>query len=392
MAHGRRIAGPSRRENRAAIGEWKNRGARNKMLPAVFSGQEIAMNPIAGKPIGCVALVLAACCAWIPAGLAQGDREHALTKKDPQEAEVERRVDEMMTAVVRVKMRALPDARSNATLGPAREGSGIAIEPGWVLTIGYLVIESDAIEVSTSANRTLPALLAGYDHATGFGLLKVQGDLGVKPLPLGESAALAVREPVIIVPHGGKDTASLAYVMSKRRFTGSWEYLLDSAIFTSPPSYAWAGAALVNRDLRLVGVGSLLVRDTVEPGVPQPGNMFVPIDLLKPILAQLKDKGRVAGKARPWLGLATEEVQGRLFVTRVSPESPADLAGIEQGDIVMSVGGDAVKTHVELYQKVWALGAAGVEVPIKVLHGADVRDVRVRSIDRFEYFREKKPL
>jgi S1-C subfamily serine protease len=362
------------------------------MLPSVFSRQEIAMHPIAEKPLGFAALILAACLAWIPAGFAEGEREQSLTKKDPAEAEFERKIEEMFTAVVRVRMKAVEDARSNATLGPTRVGSGVVIEPGWVLTIGYLVIESDAIEVTTSANRTLPALLAGYDHATGFGLLKVQGDLGIKPLALGDSSALALREPVIVAPFGGHDTANLAQVTSKRRFTGSWEYLLEGAIFTAPATDGWAGAALVNRDLKLVGVGSLLVRNAAEPDAVLLGNMFVPTDLLKPILAQLKDSGRVAGVARPWLGLATEEVQGRLFVTRVSPESPADLAGIEQGDIVMSVGGDPVRTHVELYHKVWALGAAGVEVPMKVLHGADVRDVRVKSIDRFDYFREKKPL
>jgi S1-C subfamily serine protease len=350
------------------------------------------MSPSESRPFRFLACALAACLAWSPAAFAQSEREQALTKKDPKEAEIERQIEEMMTSVVRVRMRALPDARSTATLGPNREGSGVVIEPGWVLTIGYLVIEPDAIEVTALGNKTLPATLAGYDHASGFGLLKVQGDLGVKAMPIGDSGALQARDPVIIVPFNGQENASLAQVMSKRRFTGSWEYLLESAIFTAPPSYTWAGAALVNREFQLVGVGSLLVRDTVEPGTPQPGNMFVPVQLLKPILAQLKERGRVAGPARPWLGLATEEIQGRLLVTRVSPESPADLAGITQGDIVMSVGRDAVKTHVELYEKVWSLGAAGVEVPMKILHGADVRDVRIKSIDRFEYFKAKKPL
>lgn len=342
----------------------------------------------------CLALaaVCAAPLAWSQAAFAQSEREQALTKKDPAEAEFERKVEEMFTAVVRIRMRAVEDARSSETLGPTRAGSGILIEPGWVLTIGYLVIEPDSIEVTASNRKTLPATLAGYDHATGFGLLKVQGDLGVKPLPLGDSAALAVREPVIVAPFGGQDTASLAQVTSKRRFTGSWEYLLESAIFTAPATDGWAGAALVNRELKLVGVGSLLVRNAAEPDAMLLGNMFVPIDLLKPILAQLKADGRAAGPQRPWLGLATEEMQGRLLVTRVSPESPADQSGIRSGDVVVSVGGQAVKTHVELYEKLWKLGAAGVEVPMKILRGVDERDVRVKSIDRFEYFKAKKPL
>ena len=340
-----------------------------------------------------IALAAAAVLAWCPAALAQKPAdEPVLTKKDPAEIEFERRLQEAFGSVVRVKMRALEDARSVATLGAQREGTGIVIEPGWVLTIGYLVIEPDAIEVTSAANRTLPALLAGYDHASGFGLLKVQGDLGAKALPLGDSATLKDHEPVIVAPFNAAETASLAIVASRRQFTGSWEYLLESAIFTTPPSFAWAGAALVNRDFRLVGVGSLLVRDTVEPGVPQPGNMFVPIDLLKPILAELKERGRVGGPARPWLGLGTEELKGELVVTRVSPESPADLAGIRQGDVVLSVGPDAVKTHAELYRRMWALGAAGVDVPLKILHGVDTREIRVKSIDRFEYFKSKKAL
>ena len=256
-------------------------------------------------------------CAWPTVAQQPADKPAA---KELAADEIDQQIAETLSAVVRVKMRAVADARSNATLGQDREGSGIVIEPGYVLTIGYLVIEPDAIEVTTVNDRTLPATLAGYDHATGFGLLRIQGDLAVKPLGLGDSAALGVREPVIIVPHGGREAASLAYVMSKRQFTGSWEYLLESAIFTAPPTMTWAGAALVNRQLRLVGVGSLLVRDTVEPGTPQPGNMFVPTDLLKPILAELKAKGRTAGPQRPWLGLNTEEVQGRLLVSRVSPE------------------------------------------------------------------------
>jgi S1-C subfamily serine protease len=329
---------------------------------------------------GPIALAAVLACTW-PAAAQQ-----------PADKEIDQKIAETLSAVVRVKMRAVADARSNATLGQAREGSGIVIEPGYVLTIGYLVIEPDAIEVTTVTDRTLPATLAGYDHATGFGLLRVQGDLQVKPLVLGDSGALGLREPVIIVPHGGREAASLAYVMSKRQFTGSWEYLLESAIFTAPPTMTWAGAALVNRQLRLVGVGSLLVRDTVEPGTPEPGNMFVPTDLLKPILAELKANGRTAGPQRPWLGLNTEEVKGRLVVTRVSPEGPAARAGVQQGDAIVAVAGQPVKTHVELYRKVWSLGAAGVEVPLRVTGGLDERDVNVKSIDRFEYFKSKQAL
>jgi serine protease Do len=304
-----------------------------------------------------------------------------------------KQADELLGSVVRVKTRALPDARSNATLGSSREGSGVIIDDrGHILTIGYLVIEADAIEVTTAEGKTSPATLAGYDHATGFGLLHATLPLGAKPIDLGASAELTLREPVMVAPFGGRESLNLAYVISKRQFAGSWEYLLESAIFITPPTLAWAGSALISREGKLVGIGSLLVRDSEEAGTPLPGNMFVPIDLLKPILGELIDKGRVSGPPRPWLGMATEEVQGRLFVTRVSPQAPADEAGVRRGDIVMGVGAEAVTTHAELYRKIWSLGPAGTEVPLTLLQGASVKEIKVRSIDRTDYFRAKPTL
>ena len=305
----------------------------------------------------------------------------------------EKQADELLGSVVRVRTRALANARSNASLGSVRDGSGVIIDDkGYVLTIGYLVIEADTIEITTSEGKVSPATLVGYDHATGFGLLRAVLPLGAKPIDLGTSAELELREPVMVAPYGGREAINLAYVLSKRQFAGSWEYMLESAIFISPPNMAWAGSALISREGKLVGIGSLLVRDSEEAGTPLPGNMFVPIDLLKPILADLIDKGRVAGPSRPWLGMATEELQGRLFVSRVSPAAPADRAGIARGDIIVGVGAEAVTTHAELYRKVWSLGAAGIEVPLKVLQGINVQEIKVRSIDRTEYFRAKPTL
>jgi S1-C subfamily serine protease len=115
--------------------------------------------------------------------------------------------------------------------------------------------------------------------------------------------------------------------------------------------------------------------------------MFVPIDLLKPILGDLIARGRAAGPLRPWLGVNAEEVRGRLFVSRVSPEGPAERAGLRSGDLVLAVGGRPVGSLAEFYAMVWARGEAGTEVPLRVLQGIETRELRVRSIDRLEYFR-----
>ena len=125
--------------------------------------------------------------------------------------------------------------------------------------------------------------------------------------------------------------ATLAYVVSRRPFIGSWEYLVDQAIYTSPPTLNWSGAALIGKDGKLLGVGSLILRDATEADPHLPGNMFVPIDLLKPILSEMVRTGHRSGPARPWLGVVADEVQGRLIVTRVSPDSPAEQAGLQVG-------------------------------------------------------------
>jgi len=296
---------------------------------------------------------------------------------------------ELLSGVVQVKAKILPNARSLATLGPQRQGSGALVREGYVLTIGYLVIEAESIEVTGADGKSVPATLAGYDHASGFGLLKLIGPLAGEPLTLGNSAALEERAPAMIASFGGRDGVSVVYVVSRRPFYGSWEYQLDSAIYTYPPVQNWSGAALIGAKGELLGIGSLVVGDAGGPGTQSPGNMFVPIDLLKPIFEDLIAKGRAAGPLRPWLGLNAEEMRGRLFVARVSPEGPAERAGLKSGDIVIGVGADEVTSLAELYRKVWGRGEAGVEVPLRVLQGMHVKEIKVRSIDRLQYFRQK---
>jgi len=296
---------------------------------------------------------------------------------------------ETLSAVVRVRTKILSNARSAATLGTQREGSGVLVHEGYVATIGYLVIEAESIEVTGAEGKSVPASLAAYDHASGFGLLKLLAPLGGKPLPLGNSEAAAERQPALVVAYGGDDGVKVVHVVSRRPFFGSWEYMLEAAIFTYPPVMNWSGASLISSKGELLGLGSLIVADSAGAGTQSPGNMFVPAELLQSILGDLIARGKSASPARPWLGVNTEEMRGRLFVTRVSPEGPADKAGLRSGDILIGVGSDEVSSLAEFYRKVWALGAAGVEVPLRVLQGVQVKDVTVRSIDRIEYFRTK---
>jgi S1-C subfamily serine protease len=293
-------------------------------------------------------------------------------------------------AVVTLKIRAIANARSNATLGEERNGSGVAIAPqGLVLTIGYLILEADHVEVTTARGRTVPASVVAYDHATGFGLLRPLVPLDVKPIALGSSSAIEALDRLLVAAGGGAEAVSVATVVARRPFTGYWEYLIEGAIFTSPPRADFGGAALIDREGKLVGVGSLFVMDAMTPGERLPGNMFVPIDLLKPVLDEMVATGRQKGGARPWLGISSLEQDGHIKVLRVSADSPAEKAGIAAGDIILQLSGKRVEKLDDFYRRLWAAGAPGVEVTLRMLKGGEVQDVKVQSIDRFEIIRRK---
>ncbi len=290
-------------------------------------------------------------------------------------------------SVVKVRSKVVANARTARSLGAQREGTGVVIDSeGLVLTIGYLIIEAETIELSTADGRAFPATVIGYDNASGFGLLKALRPLPVKPVQFGHSASVAEREMVLIV---GFDGVAPAYVVSRRPFVGYWEYLLDEAIYTAPATVNWSGAALLNREGRLLGIGSLVVGDAMGTRTQVPGNMFVPIDLLKPMLGDLIATGRGSGKPRPWLGINTQEVQGNVIVTRVSPESPAEEASLRTGDIIVGLGGQAIKGQADFYNRLWSHGGAGVDVPLDVLRNGRVENVTVKSVDREQYLRPK---
>jgi S1-C subfamily serine protease len=333
-------------------------------------------SPIAGAALRGLPAALAAVLALLASAAAHA--QSAVT------------LDDLAAAVVRVKAFINPDGRTVENLGKERQGSGIVIgSDGLVVTIGYLILEAHSAEVATNDGHAVPADVVGYDHETGFGLLRAAQPLKVRPMGLGKSSALKERDPVLAASFGGTEMVAPVRVAARREFAGSWEYLLENAIFTSPPHPAWSGAALISREGKLVGVGSLIVADTSGKGDGAPGNMFVPIDQLPPILADLIADGRSSAPPKPWLGVSTEEIGGKLLVSRVTVGGPAEKAGVQKGDVLKGVGGQAARTLGDFYRKVWALGSAGITVPLDVVRDDKARRLDVPSMNRLDHLRLK---
>jgi serine protease Do len=298
-------------------------------------------------------------------------------------------LDQILSAVVHLKTTINPDGRTVDSLGRERDGTAIVIDnDGLILTIGYLMVEAQSAEIVTTAGRAVAANVVGYDHETGFGLLRAITPLGVQPLPLGRSADLKQNDPVVIAGYGGRDRLAPAAVVAKRPFAGPWEYLLDEAIFTAPPYADWSGAALIDHAGKLVGVGSLVVDDASGRG-DGPGNMFVPIDRLPPILADLIADGRASGPARPWIGVITRELAGRLIVAAVAADGPAEKAGLRHGDIIAGVAGAPTSGMEDFYRKLYARGAAGVTIPLDVVQDGEHKHFDVKSMNRLDHLRLK---
>ncbi len=276
------------------------------------------------------------------------------------------------------------DAFTAGILGSQRVGNGVVIDSaGLVLTIGYLMTEAKDVWLTNAAGREIAAHPLAYDQVTGFGLVLPLQSLDAPAISLGSSAELRAGSEVHVL--SAKDFAPplAARVLARREFAGAWEYLLEEAIFTAPAHPHWSGAALIDNRGSLVGLGSLLVREVIA-GAEINANMFLPIDLLKPILQSLKSTGRVDRQSRPWLGVYAVELAGKVYVTGVVDGGPAQSADIREGDVISEVAHHEVGTLPDFYRRVWAVGPAGTGVPLTAMRGATQLHLNVRSVDRGE--------
>ena len=292
-------------------------------------------------------------------------------------------VERVLRGVVSLRTRIPEDALTAPVLGTERSGHGVVIsDNGLVLTIGYLIAEANSVWLVDRESFTAPGHVVAYDQESGFGLVQTLQPTKWPAVPLGDSGALNVGEDVLIAGYDGLESAIHAQVLAKREFAGYWEYVVDEAIFTAPAHPNWGGAALIDQRGALAGVGSLLVQQSDREGNTSGINMSVPVDVLKPVLGDLVRYGRRATPPRPWLGWLVQEVDGNLVVAGIYEDCPADAAGLKVGDVVERVGDRPVSGLAELFRRIWALGEAGVTVPLDIRRGNDTRRARVRSVDR----------
>ena len=301
-------------------------------------------------------------------------------------------LDAVSASVVSLSAEIPPDAMTAQTLGTERAGNGVIIdEHGLVLTIGYLISEATAVNLRTAHGDEVAGETVAYDYETGFGLIRALAPLNAASVEIGEAATAMPGDPVVVVGHGDGGGSIAAQVVAIREFAGYWEYLLDEAIFTTPPHPNWGGTALIDRNGKLIGIGSLFVQETRAPDEHEPGNMFVPIDLLQPVYHDLVTLGRVNRASRPWLGMFTTESSGHLIVAGLYSNGPAERAGLEQLDVILRVDDQPVRGLADMYRKIWSAGDAGTKINMTVLRDGKIIDVVIETADRYTLMRVSRP-
>jgi S1-C subfamily serine protease len=307
----------------------------------------------------------------------------------PRAEEYKYDLERALSSVVGLHTIIPPDAFTADTLGTERAGNGVLIDDGLVLTIGYLITEAETVWLHLGDGRVVEGHALGFDSETGFGLVQALGRVDLPALALGSSAAAQIGEPVVVGGAGGRTRSVAATLVARQEFAGYWEYVLDEALFTFPAHPNWGGTGLISPRGDLIGIGSLQL-ERERSGKNEHLNMVVPIDLLKPILSDLRRFGRVDKPVRPWLGVYSTEIEDKVVIVGIAPKGPAARAELKTGDVILEVAGETVSTLAAFYRKVWSLGTAGVEVPLTLYREGLTFEVEVNSSDRAKFLRSPR--
>jgi S1-C subfamily serine protease len=288
-------------------------------------------------------------------------------------------------AIVALQVKAAPDAPSSARLGGRRFGTGTIVdERGYAVTVSYVVLDAMSIEAQTGDGRTVPAHLVALDLESGLGVVKLEA-AGPWPVArLGQSRDAMAGALTGTV--GVDEDNDLVWVASSlrdvRRFSASWEYMLERGLVVAPGSPSWSGNAVVNERGEVIGIASLRLGD------PPYVNMAIPMEKFVPVKDELIAVGRVVSRGtRPWIGLYTSGREGGgVVVDGFASNSPARTTGLREGDHIVRVNGVTVRSQEEFYEQLWQ-GQAGDVIRLGVHREGGVREISVPSIDRYRLYR-----
>jgi S1-C subfamily serine protease len=291
------------------------------------------------------------------------------------------------SAIVGLKVRARAGAASSARLGVHRFATGVVFDPrGYVVTVSYALMDAVEIEAFRRDGRTVTARLVGFDLDSGLGVAKLDGE-DWTAATVGQSRDVS---PGMLTGTVGVDEDNdlvhvTGTVTAVRRFSASWEYMLERAFIVAPASPSWGGSALVNARGEVIAIGSLRLGEAPYT------NLFIPLERFLPVKDEIIANGRVQSRVpRPWLGLYTSADRDRITVDGFSPVGPAAHAGFQRGDRIVGVNGVDVRSQEEFYEALWR-NRAGEVIKVSVERDNRVVVIPVQSVDRHRALTGPRP-
>lgn len=250
-------------------------------------------------------------------------------------------------------------------------GSGLIInKEGYIVTNNHVVQKAKEITVILSNKKQYPAKVVGVDAKLDIALIKIEAEEALQIAPLGDSDKLREGEAVLAIgnPFGLAETVTAGIVSAKGRVIGAGPYddFIQTDASINPGN---SGGPLIDYHGAVVGINTAIIASGQGIG------FAVPINAVKEIIVNLKDKGKVT---RGWLGVSIQEVTPELaksfglkdaqgaLVSDVIPGSPAEKAGLKRGDVIVELNKKQVKEHRDLPRMV-ALMPPGEKVFFKLL-------------------------
>jgi serine protease Do len=273
-----------------------------------------------------------------------------------------------------------PSARN---LGSERVGSATIVDAdGYILTVHYVTVGASSIVVTMADGEEHPARIAAQDQETGLSLLKIDAH-GLPYLKLAPPDSAALGQAVVMVGSSGQNgrRVSGGYVSSLDAYDGEWEYMIDKTIRVTAFNPGFGGCTLANFRGELLGVVSLNLSEVGK------FSLAIPIDYYRTYEQELKQHGQVRSRPRrPWLGLYTQPLAGHVIVGGVVPHGPAAKFGMRQGDIILAVEKNDIRSRQELYQEMWKK-RPGERISFRILRDDQSFDLEVVGGDRADRYR-----
>jgi len=267
-------------------------------------------------------------------------------------------------------------------LGTDRRGTGTIVSPdGLILTVHYLLLGAKNVVVTLASGDQYEAKIVGKDYSTGLGLLKI--DAGALPhLQVVSSESCFPGEEVFNVASLGADKrcADCGMITYLGPFDAVWEFVLERCICATAPSLIGLnGGAIMNRRCEVIGVSYLNFADLGRALLGIPGEYFLNVR------DELMQHGRVTVAPRAWLGVLSYTLREHVVIAGVMPGGPGEKAGLQQGDLVLSIDGRDINERRVMYD---SLGnrRPGEQISLKVLRNNRVYQVDIPAIRAEDYF------